>query len=219
MDETEVIEQDRNLTPIFVTVGTGLVLVGAGIALAYFLKKRKRTYVRVVPPVVVDEDWHLGDLEVVPDEEDPAGIFIEEKLADPVEVHRIFSDTQDEWDYQEEVSRRTDAAPYILHKDEFYANERDYTQSTLTYYAGDDILVDEQDAPIYNYKNILGELRFGHGSEDQNTVYIRSIQLKAEYEVIRDEGKYSVEVLGLEIEENARETELKHSGDRKFRES
>ena len=82
-----------------------------------------------------------------------------------------------------------------------------YEQSTLTYYEGDDILVDEHDVPVYNHNLSVGPLNFGHGSNDKNVVYIRSERLESEFEVLREHGLYTVEVLGYEKEE-----EFRHSG-------
>jgi hypothetical protein len=132
-------------------------------------------------------------------------------------VSNVFARTDDNWDYREEQLKRSSSAPYILHKDEFYADELGYTQMTLTYYEGDNILVDEEDCPIYNHGQVVGELKWGHGCEDPNVVHIRNDKRKAEYEVLRHEGLYSTEVLGLEIENNQRARDLKHSSDRKFR--
>lgn len=149
---------------------------------------------------------------------------IEESLIVPEQVvedeeelvtKSIFAD--DDWDYALEVSKRTEDAPYVIHKDEFYADEKDYTQMTLTYYSGDNIMVDEDDSPVYNHELITGPLLFGHGSGDSNVVHIRNDKRRAEYEVLFDSGLYSVEVLGLEIEDNQRVKDLKHSRHKKFR--
>ncbi len=107
--------------------------------------------------------------------------------------------------------------PNVLHKDEFYGEESGYTQVTLTYYAGDQILCDEDDSPVYNHELITGPLLFGHGSNDPNVVHIRNDKRKAEYEILFDPGLYSVDILGLEIENNTRVQDLKHSQNRKFR--
>lgn len=129
----------------------------------------------------------------------------------------IFPEKDDDWNYPLEISKRNSGEPFIIHKDEFYADEHGYTQSSYTYYSGDNIMVDEEDAPVYNHEQVTGPLLFGHGSGDPNVVYIRNDQRKAEYEVLFDPGLYSVEVLGLEIENNQRVEDLKHSKNRKFR--
>jgi len=142
----------------------------------------------------------------------PRGDVREIVVDDPAKINNIFANSpSEEWDYELELQNRRGEFPYIIHRDEFFADEMGNSQSTLTYYVGDDILVDEQNVPIYNYSSVVGNLRFGHGSEDQNVVYIRNEKLKTEYEVIQDSGYYQVEVLGLEIENRIEAEELRHS--------
>lgn len=129
---------------------------------------------------------------------------------------RLFAESDDDWNYDTEVAARKETRPYIIHKDEFYAEERGYTQTTLTYYAGDNIMSDEEESPVYNHDNIVGELIFGHGSGDPNVVYVRNSSRKAEYEILYDPGLFSIEVLGLEIEPNERAKAVKN-GPPKFR--
>lgn len=108
------------------------------------------------------------------------------------------------WDYDVEVRARELAPdqPFVLHKNEFEDNDPEYSQSTLTYYEGDDVLTDDHDVPIYDYKRLVGDIKFGKGSGDPNVFYVRNPKLEADYEVLRHTGHYSVEVLGVEIEEH-----------------
>lgn len=128
-----------------------------------------------------------------------------------VQSHISFDHDDDDWDYEVEVPKRNPQHPYIIHRDEFMAEESGYSQSTLTYYAGDNILCDERDQPIYNHEIVAGTLRFGHGSKDPTIVYVRNTQLEAEYEIILDEGYYQVQVLGAVIEDEMSEGDVTHS--------
>jgi hypothetical protein len=157
------------------------------------------------PSMVTDEDEPDEDPKEIPEEDDEPDIIVPD-ITDEIE-----------WDYDKEIKSRSSQEPYVLHQEEFYADELDYTQTTLTYYAIDDIMADEDEKPVYNYKNVTGELNFGHGSGDPDTVYIRNDQRRAEYEVIRLDALYSREVLGLEIENNQRVADLKHSKISRFR--
>lgn len=137
------------------------------------------------------------DLELIPiriDEDD-----------EQIVIH-IFPDEDDDWNYDEEVKNRGPDNPYIIHRDEYFSNEMEYRQTTITYYEGDQILCDELDTPIYNPEKIVGTLRFGHGSQDPSICYVRNERLEAEYEVLIDHGYYQEEVLGAEIGPN-----IKHS--------
>jgi len=139
--------------------------------------------------------------------QDPAEIVVEHQ---PNFVNIFTSEgVSMDWDYELEKENRTMDKPYILHQDEYFSKETEYSQSTLTYYSGDDILVDEQEVPIYNYKAVVGDLRFGHGSDDPNVVYVRNDKLSGEYEVIKDSGLYEIEVLGNEYESILEKHDLK----------
>lgn len=157
----------------------------------------------------------------IPDDDDtvitiePVGPEFDEP---DIVTHNVFAGNDIDWDYDEELKNRTDTEPYVLHKDEFFENESDYVQSTFTYYEGDDILTDaDDDSIIYNVHDIIGEYKFGHGSGDPKVFYVRNDKRHAEYEIIKDPGHYAVEVLGNEIEANARVDELRHSRVPKFR--
>lgn len=126
-----------------------------------------------------------------------------------------------EWNYDKEIANREQSpeAPYVIHLDEYTRNDMGFAQETLTYYGGDDILCDVSDKIIYNHKQLVGEpLKFGYGSNDPTVVYIRNEKLEREWEIVLHRGLYSVEVGGLEIEEEYEAEDLKHSNTpRKFR--
>lgn len=146
----------------------------------------------------VEEPIHLT--------EDP-----QEEEAQVVDISNIFAGSEDDWDYEVELSQRTGVDPYVIHADEFISGEMGYAQSTITYYAGDDIMADELDTPIYNHHGIMGELKFGHGSKDPNVVYIRNETMNHEWEILRSEGQFAIEVQGYQIEHGYEEQELKHT--------
>ena len=124
--------------------------------------------------------------------------------SDTIEVKNIFdrgSNTDPEVGYAEEVQTRNREAPYILSLSAFMSNESGYTQVTLTYYAGDNVLTDERDEPIEDVNATIGLenlYRFGDFSGDPRTIYISNERLQMDFEVLRHDGKYTVEVLGLD---------------------
>lgn len=191
------------------------------------------------PAIVVEEERESIE-DLVIDKDGPSvEDFVEQKLRaalpttagnldveeEPVVTESVFAGDDDDWNFELEMMQRSATEPYILHKDEFYAEEKGYTQTTLTYYDGDQIMADQEDAPIYNHEKVTGPLRFGHGSGDKNVVYVRNDRLKAEYEILYDSGLFSVEVLGLDIpnnqrvRDNPRDRDLRHSNYRKFRQT
>lgn len=125
----------------------------------------------------------------------------------------VFEQTIDGWNYADAIATRSPNRPYVIHRDEFWNEEKGYDQSTLNYYAGDDIMTDSDDTPIYNYQNTVGELLFGLGSGDKNVFFVRNEKLKSEYEIIRDMDSFSSVVLGMDLDGRS---DLKHST-RKFR--
>lgn len=143
--------------------------------------------------------------EITSIEEDEAGLVVSAS---------VFAGNDESWDYQAELANRSESEPYVIHKDEFFEQDNDYTQTTLTYYEGDNQLVDEEDVPIYNKERVVGELKFGHGTGgDPNVFFVRNDKNRAEYEIIRHEGMFAVEVHGLDPDD-IKDRTLKHSMDR-----
>lgn len=110
-------------------------------------------------------------------------------------------DPETYFDFEEELERRlkNPTSPYVITKEEFDECESEYEQITLTYFDGDDVLSDSRDQTVNDIANTIGYenlLRFGHGSNDKNVVYIRNARLELEMEVLKSEGKYAQEVLG-----------------------
>jgi hypothetical protein len=109
------------------------------------------------------------------------------------------ADSQDpDWVWPQELASRTPNQPYIIHEDEYRANETDYAQTQYTYWAGDDVLTDTDNTPISQPNQVVGRqnLRFGHGAGDANIVFVRNDQLNLEIEIDREPGSYEEEVLG-----------------------
>lgn len=142
-------------------------------------------------------------------ERHPAALIQAQAEEDQGEQVNVFV-VEDGWDYGEEEKHRSPDRPYIIHRDEYFSNEMELDQSTLEYYAGDHILCDENDVPLYDADKIVGEnnLQFGKGSHDISIVYIRNEALGAEWEVLLNEGTFLHEVLGEEAEGDG---EVKHS--------
>lgn len=136
---------------------------------------------------------------------------IEEDTPEEVKIVNIFAKHGDDfWDHEAELSTRNPEKPYIIHCDEYIQSDMGFHQETVTYYAKDDILADQNDTPVYNFRVVLGELKFGHGSNDRNAVYIRNEKMKTEWEVLYHPGSYSYEVLGQQFDDED-EAELRHS--------
>ncbi len=232
----EVVENvPQNTALVAVGAGLGGLLVGA--AVSHILTKRHlqtqyqqfadeeirlmreeyfeaKEIVQVTKPelddILVENGYKPAEGKITVEEATPEGIadavnrnVFEEEEPSEAELGRPV------WDYPTEYRKRSEASPYVLHHDEFVQNERDYMQSTLTYYAGDDVLTDERDTIIDDRDELVGLEnldRFGEGSEDPEIVYVRNPVREIDLEIVRSDGTYAKEVHGLDSEE-----ELQHS--------
>lgn len=114
-------------------------------------------------------------------------------------------DKHDGWSYPYELSHRSPNIPYIIHQDEYMGNETNYSQVTYSYYAGDDVLTDEQEQVIENRENLVGtewNERWGHGSDDMNVIFVRNSELGMEFEICRTPASFAEEVLGLDTHDD-----------------
>lgn len=108
------------------------------------------------------------------------------------------------WDQDQEEAHRATLnvdEPYIICQKEYMENEDDYSQVSFTYFAEDDVLVDEKEKPIDLVDSVVGEdnlTRFGHGTTDNRIVLVRNDKLRMDFEVLKNDGSYSKEVLGFQ---------------------
>jgi hypothetical protein len=78
--------------------------------------------------------------------------------------------------------------PYVISPDEFGENE--YETRSLTYYE-DGILTDEDDNPIEDVEGMIGsEALDSFGEYEDDAVHVRDDDLKIDYEILRDAGRY-----------------------------
>lgn len=227
-DNADVIaETARRWTARDGSLLTGGIVLGlaAGVAIgwAYTSKRLRDQYAKIAEDEIALMRVHYRKKEIARNEQESKTIVkrdVEEiareagytppvvtDRASPIraEDRNVFAEQEkarkehvDEWDYEQEVAARSQEIPYVIHYDE--RNERDYSSSTLTYYAGDDVLCDERDKVIDARDEIIGDHNldsFGHGSNDPVIVYIRNDALSAEFEIVKSEKTYAEEVHGL----------------------
>ena len=109
------------------------------------------------------------------------------------------------WDYETEIARRNADQPYVITQDEYMENKADWEQIEVTYFEGDDVLMDDSEGIISDVDGTVGLAnlnRFGHGSGEEHIVYIANEKSKVLWEVSRSQGKYAVEVLGLDDDDD-----------------
>ena len=106
----------------------------------------------------------------------------------------------DAWDIDAERMNRELGRPYVITEDEWSANSDNDDRQGLTCLASGGTLVDENEAMIDDINGTVGQdnmKRFGHGCDDPNVVFIRNEKLATDFEVLRHNGSYAEEVLGL----------------------
>lgn len=86
--------------------------------------------------------------------------------------------------------------PYVITPDEFVDGE-EYEKITLIYYA-DNVLADEDDDLVNNVEDIIGDALSHFGEYEEDAVYVRNEQLRAEYEILKDLRTYA-EVCGYNV--------------------
>lgn len=118
-------------------------------------------------------------------------------------LKNIFRDPRPQRTFDEEVAERDPEHPYIIAVTEHLSNDSNYSQETVTWYEGDGVLADDRDEIVDDPDATigLGNLQFGHRSDDENVVYIRNDRLLIDFEVLRHDGKFSVVVMGLDPEQ------------------
>jgi hypothetical protein len=96
-------------------------------------------------------------------------------------------------------------APHLITFAEFDAGDLGYAQVSVSFFAGDGIVIDEEDNVISpdRVEQIIGTdnlNKFGTNTDDPdlepNVIYVRCERFNMDFEVTRSPGKHSVEVLG-----------------------
>lgn len=86
--------------------------------------------------------------------------------------------------------------PYIIPPDE-YGELNDYECISLTYYS-DEILADDMDELVDDVEATVGKDSLEHfGEYEDDSVFVRNDALKADYEILLDNRKYSDVVKGM----------------------
>lgn len=118
----------------------------------------------------------------------------------PGETRILAGSADDGWDWEAELAARDPEHPYVIHIDECGEKKEEYDDTELIYYSGDDVLCDVDNKIVDNKDLVVGLPnlnRFGHGSGDKNTVFIRNEKLTLDIEVSRMDGSYAEEVHGI----------------------
>lgn len=95
---------------------------------------------------------------------------------------------------------RDPTRPYVINIVEYNEEHEEYEKQTITWYAGDQTLADEDEEVIPDIERTVGSdalTRFGDGSQDKNIVYVRNDRIAVDFEVVYEEGGYAALILGI----------------------
>src|SRR3972149_718460 len=122
------------------------------------------------------------------------------ELASKYDVHVPGAETKESnpdilfENYEPKEESKDEEDPSVISLEEFINSDTGFDKVTVHYYAEDDVVTDDQDEPVSGPEKFLGEvalLSFGELSDDSDTVYIRNVSMRAEYEVVRLNTRYS----------------------------
>lgn len=106
--------------------------------------------------------------------------------------------------------------PHLISVDEFLNGDDEWEQTTLTYYRGDDTILDER-MTIVDHRDRYIDARhlkmFGIKSGDPVVVYVRSPQISTDFEIILETGR-AANVLGPQQNEEDEPFERKKAPQR-----
>ena len=144
------------------------------------------------PDSLIEAVQAIKQYDKVGNEEVPSKVEVPETV-----TTNIFVEGQpmvaDDFDYDAELPNRSIDTPYVISHEEFMQGEKEYVQSSLRWYDGDDILVDDKNVPIDEVDMTVGDCvhRFGHGSKDPRIVYVRNERMEVDFEVVKDDNSYA----------------------------
>lgn len=134
-----------------------------------------------------DDDLEAGDPHPDPEEE---AVSMRQPMFDPEDVTT--------WN-------RDPRVPYVITEAEYRIDRPEYEKDSLTYYAGDETLAEEDGSYIPDKNGTAGtaNLRdyFGYGSGDARLLYIRNDRVMTDFEIALNDGKYTKEVLDVDDDE------------------
>lgn len=112
----------------------------------------------------------------------------------PIENPELLPDDANETLFEQLKAMRTEDKPYLVSIEEYHEMFNHFQKQTVTYFAGDNIIAYEDDTIMMDPDetiDVINLSRFGVMSDDENFVYVRNHRLGIDYEIVRDEGKYS----------------------------
>lgn len=143
------------------------------------------------------------DLNYIPPEPQMELDYTEEEVDDMRRIRDAEPHPEDDRDPR--TWERDPEFPYVITDEEYRLDFPEHEKLSITYYKGDDTLSDERDQfiPDPDGTVLKSNLQyFGLASGDDRLLHIRNERVGADFEVALNDGAYSREVLGFDIEED-----------------
>lgn len=199
-----------------------LISAGVGAAIAWYVAKEKyhREAVEQVQEVkdyykeraaidILDSDdveVEGDDPEVEVEEAEEEEVFPDsEEYKKNLEVYgrsNIAADHPDDMPqtpYNKKFTRPSGDPIYLIPREVFYSDEDNFEKETLTWYAGDDVMVDFYEEVMTDYQGTVGDSFQDAFVKNGPTrdAWVRNERLQVDYEITLHEGDYTEIVLGF----------------------
>ena len=118
-----------------------------------------------------------------------------------IEIEDAMIEAEDSWFTRADGDEE---GPYVISHTEFIETHPEWDKITLSYFAEDDTLIDDQETILPDNDYVIGEkayLYFGKRSGDPNIVYIRNPEIDSDFEVLLDRRSIAQALYGLDDED------------------
>lgn len=162
--------------------------------------------------VIEDAAPYISDSQNVPDA-DVSSLVVGMKYGDDnppqrvsyskteIEIEEAMIEAEDSWFTRADGDEE---GPYVISHTEFIETHPEWDKITLSYFAEDDTLIDDQETILPDNDYVIGEkayLYFGKRSGDPNVVYIRNPEIDSDFEVLLDRRSIAQALYGLDDED------------------
>lgn len=176
------------------SAGFFIFIFGAAIGAAAAWKLAKTKYEAIANEEIasVKKAYHISDNSTVTYKDYPnPDIFPikdETTYSQIIKTEKYTANSEPE--PKEEIKYEDYPRPYIISPADFSENF-EYDTVDITYFA-DGVLCDENNEPLEDIENTIGEDAVEHiGEFTPDTAYVRNERLKCDYEILRDERNYA----------------------------
>lgn len=188
--------------------GVGIFVAGAVVGVlaskAYFKKqaddeiRQMRDYVNKKEAQLKDKEADISEETSSPDnfaslakDEEAKSAYFKYATITPINVVKKedFDEMKERLEKVEHPEEEHDA-PYILSVEEFEDGRPGYDSIGLSYYDGDDSLVDDSEELVDVDETVGADNLKAFADSDEDSMYIRNDKLGVDYEIIRVDGNF-----------------------------